>query len=58
MRLSALPIFLAFLVLAGWAAAAVGNAAPAEPPPISERNVVFLDYPGFPEAHSSWGAIG
>jgi hypothetical protein len=46
------------LVLAGWAAAALGSAAPAPPPPITERNVVFLDYPGFPEAHSSWGAIG
>jgi hypothetical protein len=26
--------------------------------PITERNLRFLDYPGFPEAHSSWGSIG
>jgi hypothetical protein len=25
---------------------------------ITERNLRFLEYPGFPEAHSSWGSIG
>ena len=26
--------------------------------PISERNIRFIDYPDFPEAHSTWGSIG
>jgi hypothetical protein len=46
------------LILATSALAALGSAAPAAPPPITERNVLFLDYPGFPAAHSSWGSIG
>lgn len=25
---------------------------------ITERNVRFVEYPGFPEAHSTWGSIG
>jgi hypothetical protein len=25
---------------------------------ITEKNLRFLEYPGFPEAHSSWGSIG
>ncbi|MDO8994341.1 MAG: hypothetical protein Q7U83_14820, partial [Daejeonella sp.] len=25
---------------------------------ISERNISFIDYPDFPEAHSTWGSIG
>ncbi len=26
--------------------------------PITEKNVRFVDYPGFPDAHSTWGSIG
>jgi hypothetical protein len=26
--------------------------------PSIERHLAFIDYPGFPEAHSSWGSIG
>jgi hypothetical protein len=36
-------------------AVATGPSAGA---PITERNLRFLEYPGFPEAHSSWGSIG
>jgi len=36
-------------------AVATGASAGA---PITERNLRFLEYPGFPEAHSSWGSIG
>jgi hypothetical protein len=25
---------------------------------VSERNIRFIDYPGFPGAHSTWGSIG
>ena len=25
---------------------------------ITKRNIVFIEYPGFPKAHSSWGSIG
>ena len=25
---------------------------------ISERNISFINYPDFPEAHSTWGSIG
>src|SRR5687768_13983832 len=25
---------------------------------VSERNIRFIDYPGFPDAHSTWGSIG
>ena len=25
---------------------------------ISERNINFINYPDFPEAHSTWGSIG
>lgn len=24
----------------------------------SEKNITFIEYPGFPEAHSTWGSIG
>ncbi len=30
----------------------------AVPGAISEKNLRFVDYPGFPEAHSTWGSIG
>lgn len=26
--------------------------------PISKKNISFIEFPGFPEAHSSWGSIG
>ncbi len=38
-------------------AALVATSAPAGEP-ITERNIRFLEYPDFPEAHSSWGSIG
>lgn len=41
-------VLAAFLV---WTAASAG----AE---ITDRNVRFLEYPGFAEAHSTWGSIG
>jgi hypothetical protein len=25
---------------------------------IGERNIRYVDYPGFPDAHSTWGSIG
>ena len=25
---------------------------------ITKKNIAFIEYPGFPEAHSSWGSIG
>ena len=25
---------------------------------VSEKNITFIDYPDFPEAHSTWGSIG
>lgn len=38
----------------------VSTTAAAQPPipPIGDKNFLFLDYPGFPDAHSSWGSIG
>jgi hypothetical protein len=38
------------------AALAATGASAGEP--ITERNLRFLEYPDFPEAHSSWGSIG
>ena len=25
---------------------------------ITKKNITFIEYPGFPEAHSTWGSIG
>ncbi len=30
----------------------------AQQSPAPEKNVVFIEYPDFPEAHSTWGSIG
>ncbi|WP_031530229.1 hypothetical protein [Dyadobacter crusticola] len=30
----------------------------AQKSPVSDKNVVFIEYPDFPEAHSTWGSIG
>ncbi|TLV03487.1 hypothetical protein [Dyadobacter luticola] len=30
----------------------------AQKPAISEKQVAFIEYPDFPEAHSTWGSIG
>jgi ribosomal protein L37E len=30
----------------------------AQPVGITEKHLRFVDYPGFPEAHSTWGSIG
>jgi ribosomal protein L37E len=32
--------------------------APSGASEVSERNIRFVDYPDFPEAHSTWGSIG
>jgi hypothetical protein len=48
-------------ILTGGAAALAAFAVAASVAggePITERNLRFLEYPGFPEAHSSWGSIG
>lgn len=40
------------LLFAVWATAA------AQDHEITEKNIVFIDYPGFPEGHSTWDDIG
>jgi len=42
---------LAFLA---WALIVLPSFSPED----IERHLLFLDYPGFPDAHSSWGSIG
>ncbi|WP_211237781.1 hypothetical protein [Dyadobacter alkalitolerans] len=32
--------------------------APAQKSAISEKNIAFIEYPDFPDAHSTWGSIG
>lgn len=44
-------VAVAFLWLVSALAARAGD-------PSVEKHLLFLDYPGFPEAHSSWGSIG
>ena len=30
----------------------------AQKSPVAEKNIAFIEYPDFPEAHSTWGSIG
>jgi hypothetical protein len=57
MKRRGLPSSGSMLGAGALAAFALATSASAGPP-ITERNLRFLEYPGFPEAHSSWGSIG
>lgn len=49
-----LPVITAAVCLAALSASLASGSDTA----VSDRNFVFLDYPDFPEAHSTWGSIG
>ncbi|SKB70671.1 hypothetical protein [Dyadobacter psychrophilus] len=52
------PLCVATCWLAGLLLTTSNQAAHAQKSAISEKNVAFIEYPDFPEAHSTWGSIG
>jgi len=52
------PLFLATCWIAGLFLVAASKPANAQKSAITEKNVAFIEYPDFPEAHSTWGSIG
>ena len=44
--------------IAGLLLLADNDTASAQKPAFTEKQVAFLEYPDFPEAHSTWGSIG